>query len=68
MRRLTETSYLAQRADQQQHKNNHFDPKLQVTALNHHKGLWGRRSGRWDDSVPWELVLRFSSALDTQNS
>lgn len=27
-------------AEQQQHKNN-FDPKLQVTGLDHHKGLWG---------------------------
>lgn len=68
MRWLIETSYLAQRADQQQHKNNCFDPKLQLTALNHHKGLWGRRSGGWDDSVPWELVSRFSSALDIQDS
>lgn len=68
MRWLTETSYLAWRADQQRHKNNHFDPTLLVTALDHHKGLWGRRPGGWDDSAPWELVSRFSSALDIQDS
>lgn len=58
MRRLAETSYVAQRADQQQHKNNRFDPKLWTTALNHRKGLWGRRPGEWDDSVLWELGVQ----------
>lgn len=65
---LTETSHLAWKADEQQRKNIHFDPTLLVTALNHHKGPWGRRPGRWGDSVPWESASRFSSALDIQDS